>query len=211
MAMGITVVVLCATPFTCLAGQPTSVSPAELDRSIEETLERREFAWRMPRERVRKEKKKQKARLQRQSNGCWSARQGHPDPREMDHPIFRMAGKFAAKADKKSVSSNKSWITPVRVVLILLLLLLLAVLTLVFFRIWRRHYTGTIEVAAAVVAPLPDLNDEDTKADDLPANRWLVAGRRVYRKRRVTSGHACAISGNAGVSGRAPNDYHRNI
>ena len=52
MSMGLAIVVLCATPLTCLAGQPTSVSTAELDRSIDETLERREFAWRMPREKV---------------------------------------------------------------------------------------------------------------------------------------------------------------
>ncbi len=50
IALGLVIVVLCAAPFTCLAGPPSPISPEELDRSIEETLERREFSWRLPRE-----------------------------------------------------------------------------------------------------------------------------------------------------------------
>ncbi len=70
-------------------------------------------------------------------------------------------------------------------VLILLLLLFLVVLTFVFFRIRHRHRTGTIEAAVAGVAPLPDLNDEGTKADDLPANRWLVLAEEFTIKGEI--------------------------
>jgi hypothetical protein len=52
----------------------------------------------------------------------------------------------------------------------------------VSFRIWRRHRTGTIEATVAGVAPLPDLNDEGIKADDLPANRWLVMAEELVAK-----------------------------
>ena len=43
-----------------------------------------------------------------------------------------------------------------------------------FFRIRGRRRTRPVETAGTAVVPLPDLNDEDTRADDLPANRWLV-------------------------------------
>jgi hypothetical protein len=86
------------------------------------------------------------------------------------------------KGNKKTGPLNKSWITSVRAVLFLLLLLFLAVLTFVFFRIWRRHHTGTIAAVAAVVAPSPDLNDENTKAGDLPANRWVVLAEELTAK-----------------------------
>jgi hypothetical protein len=183
MAMGLVIVVLCASPITCLAGQPPAVSPAQLDRSIEETLGRREFAWRMPRETVQEEEQEAKGPLAAAIK--WLL--------EVFAEGIRTLGKWITqliewlenqlpKQHKKSMSSNKSWITPVRVVLILLLLLFLAVLTFVFFRIWRRHRTGAIEAAVAEVAPLPDLNDEGTRADDLPANRWLVLAEEFTAK-----------------------------
>ena len=70
----------------------------------------------------------------------------------------------------------------VRVALMLVLLLLLAILAFVFFRIWRRNRTGSIETAVPGITPLPDLNDEATKADDLPANHWLVLAEELTVK-----------------------------
>ena len=70
----------------------------------------------------------------------------------------------------------------VRIVLILLLLLFLAVVTFVFFRIRRRRRTGIVEAAVAGVASLPDLNDEATRADDLPATRWRVLAEELTAK-----------------------------
>jgi len=183
MVMGMMVVVLCAIPFTGLAGQSFSVSPKELDRSIEETLGRREFAWRMSRETVQAEEKEAKGPLAAAikwlldglANGIRTLEQWITQ-------LFEWLENLMPKGNKKTGPSNKSWITSVRAVLFLLLLLLLAVLTLVFFRIWRRHHTGTIAAVAAVVAPSPDLNDENTKADDLPANRWMVLAEELTAK-----------------------------
>ncbi len=183
MVMGLAIVVLCATPFTCLAGQPTSVSPGELDRSIEETLGRREFAWRMPRETVQDGEQEAKGPLEAAIKWLLDVlAKGIRTLGKWITQLFEWLENLMPERHKKSVSSNKSWITSVRVVLILLLLLLLAVLTFVFFRIWRRHRTGTVEAAVAGVAPLPDLNDEGTKADDLPANRWRVLAEELTAK-----------------------------
>jgi hypothetical protein len=183
MAMGLAIVVLWATPFTCLAGQPTAISPAELDRSIEETLGRREFAWRMPRETIPEGEQEAKGPLAAAIKWMLDVlAEGMRTLGKWVSQLFEWLENLLPQSHKKSVSSNKSWITPVRVVLILLLLLLLAVLSFVFFRIWRRHCTGTIEAAVADVAPLPDLNDEGTRADDLPANRWLVVAKEFTAK-----------------------------
>ena len=183
MAMGLAIVVLCATPFTCLAGQPTAISPGELDRSIEETLERREFAWRMPREKVPEGEEESKGPLAAAIKWLLEIlAKGIRTLGKWITQFFEWLENLLPEQHKKSVSSNKSWITPVRAVLILLLLLFLAVLSFVFFRIWRRHSTGTIEAAVAGVAPRPDLNDEGTKADDLPANRWLVLAEEFTAK-----------------------------
>ena len=183
MAMGAAVVVLCATPFTCLAGQPPLVSPGELDRSIEETLERREFDWRMPRETVQEGEEEAKGPLAAAIKWLLDViAEGIRTLGKWITQLFEWLENLLPGSHKKSLSSNKNWVTPVRVVLILLLLLFLVVLTFVFLRIRRRHRTGSIEAVAAGVAPRPDLNDEGTKADDLPANRWLLLAEEFSTK-----------------------------
>ena len=183
MAMGLTIVVLCATPFACLAGQPTSVSPGELDRSIEETLGRREFAWRMPRETVQQGEQEAKGPLEAAIKWLLDVlAQGVRILGKWITQLFEWLENLLPQPDKKPASTNKNWITPVRAVLILLLLLFLAVLTFVFFRIWRRRRTDTIEAAVAGVASLPDLSDESTSADELPANRWLLLAEELTAK-----------------------------
>jgi hypothetical protein len=186
MAMGLAVVALCATPFTCIAEPPPLVSPGELDRSIEEILGQREFSWRMPRETIEEG--------EQEANGPLAAAikwlldvlaKGIRTLGKWITQLFEWLENLLPAPHKKSVSSNNSWITPARVVLILLLLLFLVVLTFIFFRIRRRHRTGTIEAAVAGVAPLPDLNDEGTKADDLPANRWLVLAEELTIKGEI--------------------------
>ena len=174
MASVLAIMVLCSTPFICMAGQFSPVSPKELDRSIEETLERPEFTWRMPRESAQNEEPEALGPIEAaikwlldiisagiRTLGDWIAL------------FIEWLEKYLPQPDKKQTVSNKNWITPVRAVIVLLLICLIAILALVFIRIWRRHRTGTVEAAAIGVAPLPDLNDEDTKADDLPADRWL--------------------------------------
>ena len=183
MAMGMTIVVLCAAPFTSFAVQPSPVSPEELDRAIEETLERREFAWRMPRETIQESEKEAKGPLAAAIK--WLLDGLAKVIRILEEWVthfFEWLENLLPKGNKEAKQSDKSWMTSVRAVSILLLLLFLAVLTFVFFRIWRRHHPGSIEAVAASVSPTPDLNDESTKADDLPANRWLVLAEELTTK-----------------------------
>ncbi len=71
MAMGLAVVVLCATPFTCLAGQPPWYPPGNWTALLKKPWGDGSFPGVCPGQQFRKESRKQKARLQRQSNGCW--------------------------------------------------------------------------------------------------------------------------------------------
>ena len=125
MALGLAIVVLCATPFACLAGQPASVSPGELDRSIEETLGRREFAWRMPRESIQAAEHKDKGPIAAAVDWLMEI---------LGDGIKKIGNWIAAfiewlegllpKPDKQTKTSNGNWITPVRMVLMILLILL---------------------------------------------------------------------------------------
>jgi hypothetical protein len=154
-----------------------------LDRSIEETLERREFAWRMPRETVQEGEEEAKGPLAAAIKWLLDViAEGIRTLGKWITQLFEWLENLLPGSHKKSLSSNKNWVTPVRVVLILLLLPFLVVLAFVFLRIRRRYRTGSIEAVAAGVAPRPDLNDEGTKADDLPANRWLLLAEEFSTK-----------------------------
>jgi hypothetical protein len=62
----------------------------------------------------------------------------------------------------------------------MLLVLLIAALIFVLVRIWQRRRTGSLESTIATAAQVPDLRDDDIKADDLPVNRWLtLAGEMI--------------------------------
>ncbi len=61
----------------------------------------------------------------------------------------------------------------VRVAVIALLIGLFVVLAYILWRSWSRRQIGKGQIVAAPVESVPDLEDEDTTADDLPLNRWL--------------------------------------
>ena len=179
----ILMVVLCITPLASFADQRDSVSPEQLDSAIEQIMNRPEFSWRMPREIIGKETKEVKGPLEAAIE--WLL--------DMIGKVFRSIGKWITKfikwlenllpePDSKPAASTGNWMTPVRIGLILLLLLLLAVLSFAFTRIWSRFRSGSSARISTVAVPVLDLNDEEIKADDLPANRWLALAKELTTK-----------------------------
>jgi hypothetical protein len=70
----------------------------------------------------------------------------------------------------------------VRIAVIALLIGLLCALGYILWRSWVRRQAAHTEIAAVAVESTPDLEDEDTTADDLPANRWLDLARQLAEK-----------------------------
>ncbi len=183
LAVGFLIVSLCLTPFTSMAEQREPVSPADLDRSIEETMGRREFAWRMPRETIQREEQKDPGPLEAAVDGLIEMLgKGLKKIGNWITKFIEWLEGMLPKPNKKTETSNGNWITPVRIVLIILLILLLAILAYVFVRIWQRRRTGPVETVRAVAAPTPDLTDESVKADDLSTNRWLTLAGELAEK-----------------------------
>ena len=58
----------------------------------------------------------------------------------------------------------------------------MAVLIFVLVRILRRLRSEPAEKASLAAVPIPDLNDEGIKADDLPADRWLLLAKELTEK-----------------------------
>ena len=84
--------------------------------------------------------------------------------------------------ERHTASPDESWVSSVRIAVIVLLIGLLSALGYILWRSWRRRQAAQTQIAAAAVESTPDLEDEDTTADDLPTNRWLDLARQLAEK-----------------------------
>jgi hypothetical protein len=183
IATGLLIMFLCATPLASMAEQSAVVAPDQLNRSIEEILQRREFTWRMPREIIQQDKQETRGPLaaaikwliEKLGEGIKKIGKWIKQFIEWLESLFPQTG-------KKAASAGGNWITPVRLVLIGLLILLLAILTYVLVRIWQRRRTGPAQTVKAAAVLTPDLTDENITADDLSTNHWLALARELAEK-----------------------------
>jgi len=175
LVAGLLFISVCLTPLTAIAGQPVPVSAQDLDRAIEETMSRREFAWRLPREAIQTVEQKDQGPIEAAVE--WLI--------EMLANGIKKLGKWITKfiewledmlptPNNKTAPSTGNWITPVRLVLVILLIILVAILAYIFVRIWQRRRPRPVEIVPAAIAAAPDLTDENVKADDLSTRRWLT-------------------------------------
>jgi hypothetical protein len=70
----------------------------------------------------------------------------------------------------------------VRVAVFVLLIGILCALVYILWRSWMRRQNAQAEIVAAAVESTPNLENDDTAADDLPVNRWLELARELTEK-----------------------------
>ncbi len=160
----------------------TAVSPDALDQSIEKVLSQRDFAWRLPREKIQKDEAEYGPVAEAFD---WLMRQLKVILKkiwEWFEAFLDWLSGFLPKAKSGHPASSSGWKDSVR--LLLVALLLLAVIALVFFlyRFWQRRQSTPLEIASEAVPSVPDIADEGVQADELPSNRWLNMARELLNK-----------------------------
>jgi len=175
--------VLALNPIASTATDTGFTSPEALDRSIEEVMERREFVWRMPRERIAEEENEPKGPIA--SVVAWIIDKISTALKTVagwiDKLIDWLIGLMPGD-ERRADATDSNWISSVRIAVIVLLIGLLCALVYILWRSWIRRQAARTEIAAVAVESTPDLEDEDTTADDLPANRWLDLARQLAEK-----------------------------
>lgn len=156
----------------------TPVSPGELDRSIKETMKRREFSWRMPRETVKEEENENKW-TKPVANFLKDVFDKIDEwKKAVKDYIDELIDKIFPESDTEGEGRDwKSWAR-------LTFYFLCAVITvlLVFYLVkrllaWKR---GRILIETGPVLKRVDLTDENVSAGDLPMDRWLsLAGELI--------------------------------
>ena len=183
-AISILVVVLFAgNLMPAMAADKRFVTPEALDHSIDEVMEQREFTWRMPREAIAENEKEPKGPIA--SVVEWVVDRLSAGLKAIIDWIDKLIDwliKLLPTGDRPVGASDKNWISSVRVAVMVLLIGLLCGLIYILWRSWIRRQAAQDEIIAAAVSAAPDLEDEDTSADDLPANRWLELAHELADK-----------------------------
>jgi hypothetical protein len=179
-----------ATPSSAEARPPTAVvSPAELDRSIDEVLKHDEFAWRMPRESA---KDKPADRTNWFSRAIGAVVDLLKDiVKYCVEGVFnglKWVGKMIIKLWPGANSSasgtsgwSSGWQSALQILLLLLIVGIASFLAILVIRLWNRRRKPEMVTAEALAAIL-DLNDENVAADQLPEDEWLKMARELMAR-----------------------------
>ena len=176
------VVFLLATLFCATPGhaeepaQEKGLSPAQLNHTIEEVLQRREYAWRMPREKTEEEPD---AGLLGRFFAAISKllkRAGRAVIDALKWLIEHLFPREAPDADPAIAASAAR----LRILVYVLVVCVALAAVVLLWRRWPRPtlITAAVPVAAAAVNPA----DENVRADQLPADEWMTLAADYAQK-----------------------------
>ena len=150
--------------------QPHLLPPATLEKSVQEVLSRREFAWRMPREKA--VGKTEKGILDDVIVWMKPYVQAFRDTvKKWFEALGRWLKKMVHEKNSPDIIKGKEPKPLVRYLLYGLSALSLFLLAFYLIR-WLRAFKKPVTPEDQNSAPAPDLSDETLKADDLPPSAW---------------------------------------
>jgi hypothetical protein len=172
-------------PFTRRADNPSgaasteSVSPGELDRTIQEVLQQTKYAWRMPREKLRVSETEEPGIIRR-----YFQRVGGFLRREIK-AFSEWLGKWLRKLfrhQRQGGSSGYGWIILLEVLMYALLAAVVIGLGLLLVRLWRNWNRQPGAIPSQPIQPAPDLADENLGAEQLSEDHWMTLGRQLLER-----------------------------
>lgn len=174
------IMLISSTPVRADNQQP--IETEALDRSIEEVLNRPEFAWRMPRDFKPPAEEIEKGPLMRIVE--WLGDKLVIALKTVTGWIERLAEWLAGLIPENNSRSTSTtdWIKSARILIVLLLSVLLCLMLWILYKILQRRRPSPVELEAVAAEPDPDLTDENVHADELPLNRWLDLAKQLRQK-----------------------------
>lgn len=166
--LALTVLILLAMPLgttTTRAAQAPTEQSQELDRSINEVLERREFTWRSPRPKAERKAREQSELSKRISEWMKSTVKG----------TLEWIGRQLSKLFRPRGGGGGSGFSFTTEGLVYLLIALVVVIVgILLWVLWRsRSNRAAIATEATTAAPLPDLESDDVTGAELPVDGWM--------------------------------------
>ncbi|MCI0421976.1 MAG: hypothetical protein L0387_35470 [Acidobacteria bacterium] len=150
-----------------------SITPEQLDQSIEQVLAGREYRWRLPREQQPRAQESWLAGSFR--NLTLKVRNWMRAFREWFDRLFR-----PLQPEPSGGPSKSSWLGSLQPLLLGCIFVLLLALAFLFWQRWRERRRKLVEAVGEAVASVPDLTQENVAANQLPEEGWLaIAGEFI--------------------------------
>ncbi|MEK6697432.1 MAG: DUF4129 domain-containing protein [Nitrospirota bacterium] len=159
------------------------VSAQEIDRSISKVITKREYSWRMPREKQGTEKK-QGAIARFVDSAIEMVKDWlRPIGQWFKKAIDWIFDKFSRmRPDHEERPRDAGWSLSIYILLYALLCAAVCTLAIMFRRMWQRRRGSRVETAVGTAISAPDLERDDVPADQLPMDRWLELGRGLMEQ-----------------------------
>ncbi len=164
---------------------PANVEAGELDRSIREVIDRPEYTWRLPREKLPEDD------VERGFVGKFMD-DALNTIKELLRPIKVWIKDTLAWIEdwmkrhspdpQPHERGSWDWHFTAQALIFALLALVASILAILLLRMWRRRRMSSPEVVGRAVAAAPDLTKEDVQADELPSDEWLALARELLAK-----------------------------
>jgi hypothetical protein len=156
---------------------PASVSAPDLQESIEQVIQQRQYSWRLPR----------------------AAQDARKTPRASWLNRFYESVASMAKSAARWMSDLMRWlwslwngrgipapsgsvlVVAIKGILLLLAAGLIALLGWLLYRLWRSRVARSI-IVAEPIAPSPNVADENVGAEQLPGDEWLRLARELSQR-----------------------------
>ena len=163
-----------SAPLRAAAPAPIAVpaDASELNRRIDEVLERREYTWRSPRGKVEQTERvvRRMDRERRQDD----SRLVQVGGKKLERIFEWIAEKWFGQRSGQD-GTSQSWGSGTRLSLWVALALSLAIIAWALIRALREKRAPV--VAAEAIPAIPDLTADDVAADELPEDGWLQLAR----------------------------------
>ncbi len=156
------------------------ISSGELDQSIKKIMSQRKFTWRMQREEMQ-EAYEPPGPFESLMDWIIEALKTFVKTiKQVINAVLEQLDKLLPEDHRvREPPGNSDWMPSVRDIFLTLLVLLICTLAVFFWRTWQTRKKGQVETADKVIPSVSDLTDDEIKADDLPADRWLLMAKEL--------------------------------
>jgi uncharacterized membrane protein len=162
------------------APQSAAISPAGLDRAIEDVIQQRKYTWRIPRERVAKPDEADRGVIARfLDNLVMTLRQWARAALEWLGECLR---KPFMRQRTTAGGSGYGWITLLQLLLYAAVAVAVIALGFLLFRILQNRRRASTAIQSEAIQPAPDLADENLGADHLPEDGWTKLARELLER-----------------------------
>jgi hypothetical protein len=167
---------------TSTADPSASVSPDELDRSIQDVIQQRKYTWRSPREKLIEPQTNSDEGVIRRFLRQVGEFFGRVTSRIMNWLDELLRRIFGRNSRPTSHVSGYGWIMAKEMLIYLLVASVLAALGFLAYRIFRGRRPGSKVVQAQPIQAAPDLSDENVGAEQLPEDGWTRLARELLER-----------------------------